>query len=106
MAVWYGIGMATNKVTFTLDDETIYRIGDAAERVAMPKSQVVREAVKEYHSRLGRLSESERQRLLKVFDDLVPAIPARPPQDAKDELQEIRRARRSGGRRSMSGTSK
>jgi hypothetical protein len=98
--------MVSTKATFTLDEETIFRIGDAAERVSMPKSQVVREAVKEYHSRLGRLSESERQRLLKVFDDLVPAIPSRPQHDAEEELQEIRRARRSGGRRSMAGTGK
>jgi hypothetical protein len=90
--------MATSKVTFTLDEETVRRIGDAAERLAKPKSQVVREAVEDYHSRIGRLSESERARMLKVFDALVPAIPARPQSEAEDELREIRRARRSGGR--------
>jgi hypothetical protein len=94
--------MATSKVTFTLDAQTVHWIDDAAERLAKPKSQVVREAVADYHSRIGRLSESERKRMLKVFDALVPAIPARPQREAEDELREIRRARRSGGRLSMS----
>lgn len=98
--------MATNKVTFTLDPQTIHWINDAAERLAKPKSQVVREAVADYHGRIGRLSESERRRMLKVFDALVPAIPARPLREAEDELREIRRARRSGGRLSMSGQRK
>ena len=68
--------MAANKVTFTLDDETVRRIADSSERLAKPKSQVVREAVADYHSRIGRLSESERQRLLKIFDTVVPLIPS------------------------------
>jgi predicted transcriptional regulator len=91
-----------SKATFTLDAQTVHWIDDAAERLAKPKSQVVREAVADYHSRIGRLSESERKRMLKVFDALVPAIPARPQREAEDELREIRRARRSGGRLSMS----
>jgi hypothetical protein len=98
--------MATRKVTFTLDEETVHRIDDAAVRLAKPKSQVVREAVADYHSRIGRLSESERKRMLKIFDALVPAIPGRPRREAEAELREIRRARRSGGRRSRSGKSK
>ena len=98
--------MATSKVTFTLDEETVHRIEDAAERLAKPKSQIVREAVADYHSRIGRLSESERQRMLKVFDTLVPRIPVRPQREVEDELREIRRARRSGGRLSISGKHK
>lgn len=98
--------MATSKVTFTLDAETVHLIDDAAERMAKPKSQIVREAVADYHSRIGRLSESERQRMLKVFDTLVPRIPARPQREVDDELREIRRARRSGGRLSKSGKRK
>jgi hypothetical protein len=43
------------------------------------------------------LSERERQRLLKIFDTLVPLIPIRPQRETDDELKEIRRARRSGG---------
>jgi hypothetical protein len=98
--------MATSKVTFTLDAETVHRIDDAAERLAKPKSQVVREAVADYYSRIGRLSETERQRMLRVFDALVPRIPARPQREVEDELREIRRSRRSGGRRSQSGKRK
>lgn len=90
--------MATNKVTFTLDAETIHRIEDAAERLAKPKSQIVREAVADYHGRIGRLSESEVQKRLKIFDTLIPLIPARPQREVDAELKEIRRARRSGGR--------
>jgi len=98
--------MATTKVTFTLDNETVRRIDDAAERLAKPKSQIVREAVADYHSRIGRLSESERLRMLKVFDTLVPRIPARPQREVEDELRKIRQARRSGGRLSKSGKHK
>lgn len=98
--------MASNKVTFTLDEETVRRIDDAAERLAKPKSHIVREAVADYHSRIGRLSESERQRMLKLFDTLVPRIPARPRREAREELRTIREARQRGGRLSMSGTRK
>jgi predicted transcriptional regulator len=98
--------MATNKVTFTLDAETIHRIEDAAEILAKPKSQIVREAVAEYHGRIGRLSQSEIQRRLKIFDTLVPLIPARPQQEVDAELEEIRQARRSGGRLTRAEKSK
>lgn len=94
--------MAARKITFTLDQETVQRIADASERLSKPKSQVVREAVADYHSRIGRLSESERQRMLHLFDTLVPLIPARPQREVDRELREIREARRSGGRRPMS----
>jgi hypothetical protein len=98
--------MAAIKVTFTLDEETVHRIDDAAGRLAMPKSQVVRQAVADYYGRIGRLSESERKRMVKVFDALVPAIPVRAQREVNAELREIRRARRSGGRKSMSGKRK
>src|ERR1700757_411834 len=94
--------MATNKVTFTLDPETVHRIEDAAERLAKPKSQIVREAVADYHARIDRLSENERQRLLKIFDTLAPLVPARPQREVNAELKEIRRSRRTGGRLSVS----
>jgi hypothetical protein len=92
--------MAQTKVTFTLDRATINRINDAAERLAKPKSEVVREAVHEFHEHLGKLSETERARMLLVFDDLVPKIPFRPTAEAAREIGELRRARRAGGRRS------
>jgi hypothetical protein len=92
--------MATVKVTFTLDPDTITRLRATAERLAMPRSQVVREAIRDFSDRAGRLSERERRRLLEAFDRLVPGIPSRPLRDVERELAELRRARRSGGRRS------
>ncbi|NDJ13586.1 MAG: hypothetical protein EBY17_20720 [Acidobacteriia bacterium] len=57
------------KATFTFDEATIRRLGDAATRLSRPKSEIVRDAINEYHSCLDR------------------------------ELREIRAARRGGGRR-------
>ena len=88
------------KVTFTLDDQTIRRLEVAAERLKKPKSEVVRDAIADYHDRVGRLSEVERRKLLDAFDRLVTAIPARPQAEVKRELRQIRTARRQGGRRS------
>ncbi|MGA2270814.1 MAG: ribbon-helix-helix protein, CopG family [Bryobacteraceae bacterium] len=94
--------MATSKVTFTLDEATVHMIEDAAERLAKPKSQVVREALSEYHDRIGRLSERERLEKLRLLDTLLPLIPSRGRGAAQRELTAIRKARRSGGRRSVS----
>jgi len=91
--------MATVKVTFTLDETTIARLRETAERLAKPKSEVVREAIHDFHERTGRLSERERRRMLQAFDDLVPRIPARPAAEVDKELRAVRRARRAGGRR-------
>jgi hypothetical protein len=91
--------MATTKVTFTLDQATVTRLAEAAVRLAMPKSQVVREAILEYYDRIGRLSERERLRLLRTFDEVVPRIPARDAREVERELKALRQARRSGGRR-------
>jgi hypothetical protein len=95
--------MATTKVTFTLDDDTIARLRMTAERLAVPKSQVVREAIRDFAERGGRLGERERRRMLETFDRLVPAIPVRPLRDVQRELAELRRARRAGGRRPTRG---
>jgi len=93
--------MATTKVTFTLDDDTIARLRATAERLAVPKSEVVREAIRDFSDRSGRLRERERRRLLEAFDRLVPAIPARALGEVERELADLRRARRAGGRRSL-----
>ena len=87
------------KVTFTLDDETVATLRRSAERVGKAQSQVVREAVREYADRIGRVGEEERRHLLRVFDEVVPAIPRRPARAADDEIAALRRARRAGGRR-------
>lgn len=93
--------MATIKVTFTLDEVAVSRLQEAAARLALPKSEIVREAIIEFYERIGRLSERERLGMLRAFDELVPKIPARPARDAKRELAEIRKARRAGGRRTI-----
>jgi hypothetical protein len=96
--------MAT-KVTFTVDDATIARLQDAAVRLALPKSEVVREAIHEFHDRIGRLSERERVRMLRIFDEVVPQIPSRDVREVDRELKALRQARRSGGRMSRSARS-
>ena len=91
--------MATVKVTFTLDAETVGRLKKAAERLHKPQSQVVREAVAEYADRVDRLSDAERRELLRTFDRLVPAIAGRPLEETDAEIRAVRAARRQGGRR-------
>ena len=95
------MSMATVKVTFTLDQATVDRLQGAAERLGKPKSEVVREAIEDFHQRIGRLSERERLSMLQIFDEMVPRIPPRSKAAVKKELQEIRRSRRAGGRRSL-----
>ena len=91
--------MATAKVTFTLDPPTVARLEDAAARLAMPKSEVVREAILEFHERIGRLSERERVRLLRTFDELIPRIPRGDTRQVDRELRALRRSRHAGGRK-------
>ena len=91
--------MATTKVTFTFDQATIRRLDDAAARLAKPKSEIVRDAIQEYHQRIGRLSESEKQRMIKALQEYYAKVPKRDQRETEAELTEIRRARRHGGRR-------
>jgi len=93
--------MGAVKVTFTLDAATVKRIETASQRLSLPKSQVVREAVQDYYERLGQLSETERKRMLRVFDEVIPRIPPRPLNELRRELKEIRLARRRGGRKTI-----
>lgn len=90
--------MASVKVTFTLDAATVDRLADAAGRLRMAKSAVVREAIHDYHERIGRLSERERAHLLKVLDTMLPQVPERPQSAVRRELRQIREARKAGGR--------
>ncbi|HEY6212021.1 MAG TPA: ribbon-helix-helix protein, CopG family [Vicinamibacterales bacterium] len=90
------------KVTFTLDDDTVARLRQAAARLDKPQSQVVREAVHDYALRVGRLSDRERQHALSTLDAIVARKPARAAADVDRELRGIRAARRSGGRRHRS----
>jgi len=93
------MSMALQKVTFSLDTDTVARLRTAAERMHLPYSQVVREAIAEYGARIGRLSDAERVAMLRTFDRLLPAVPARPASAVDAELRGIRAARRQGGRR-------
>ena len=90
------------KVTFTLDDVTIGRLTETARRLSKPKSEVVREAIREYHSRSDRLSEAERKRMLRVLDQMMERTPARSQGDVDREIAQIRSARKSGGRLHLS----
>jgi len=93
------MSMALQKMTFSLDGETVTRLRTAADRLHMPYSQVVREAVAEYAARVGRLGEAERVAMLRTFDRLVPGTPPRAPSAVDAELRALRAARRRGGRR-------
>ncbi|MEO8217468.1 MAG: ribbon-helix-helix domain-containing protein [Acidobacteriota bacterium] len=86
------------KATFTLDDQTLEKLRITSERLRKPKSEVVREAIAEYHERAGRLSESERRALLQAMDRLLPQIPTRANKAVDRELDEVRNARRQGER--------
>jgi len=82
------------KVTFTLDDDTVDRLRRIATRLARPQSHVVREAIKEYDARAGKLSEEERARLLSVVDGMLKAPPTRSTAAVDTELRALRATRR------------
>jgi predicted DNA-binding protein len=83
------------KVTFTLDEGTITRLNETARRLSKPKSEVVREAIDAYYAKSDKLSEAERQRMLRVLEEYgrTPKIG-----DTKQELRELRESRRLGWR--------
>ncbi len=90
------------KVTFTLDRISIQRLREAADRLAVAKSEVVREANMEFHDRLGRLSDRERSAPLRTFHEVVPKIAPRSTAAVDRELATVRQARKAGGRRTRS----
>jgi hypothetical protein len=95
--------MASVKLTFSLDEDTVHRLRATAGRLRKPQSQVVREAVAEYAARVGRLSDGERAAMLRTFDRVVPIVPKRPAAQVDAEIRELRTARRRGGRRPIRG---
>jgi ribbon-helix-helix CopG family protein len=86
------------KVTFTLDEATIGRLSDTAKRLAKPKSEVVREAIRELHARNDRLSEAERKHMLRVLDQMMQRPRVRSQGEVEREVAQIRAARKAGGR--------
>ncbi|HZM92229.1 MAG TPA: ribbon-helix-helix protein, CopG family [Vicinamibacterales bacterium] len=87
-------------MTFTLDDETVAALRQASERLNKPQSVIVREAIREYGARAGRLNEEERRRMLRSIDAVLRQPSTRPVAAVDRELRDLRDARRRGGRRS------
>jgi ribosomal protein S13 len=87
------------KVTFSVDKETVLTLKATADRLRKPQSMVVREAIADYAARAGRLTESERRRMLRVVDEMVKLPRSRPQAQVDKELRHLRRARKHGGRR-------
>ena len=87
------------KVTFTLDEATIDRLRETASRLSKPKSEVVREAIRDYHANSDRLGEADRQRMMRVLGEFLKKPPTRSQREVDREIAEIRAARRRGGRR-------
>ena len=95
--------MTTLKVTFALDITTISLLNELAGRLGKSKSAIVREAIQRIHGSTVRLSERERRRMLRAFDELVPQIPVRSLESVEAEIRAIRRARHGGARKRMVG---
>jgi Arc/MetJ-type ribon-helix-helix transcriptional regulator len=87
------------KLTFSMDDDTVRTLRRAAERTGKTQSAVVREAITRYEANTDRLTEEERQRMVRLFDELLSRPPDRTQAEVDAEIREIRRARRHGGRR-------
>jgi predicted transcriptional regulator len=86
------------KVTFTLDDATVEHLNETARRLSKPKSEVVREAIEEYYAKSDKLSEAERQRMLRVLEEYGRTPKIGTAADRERELREIRESRRRGWR--------
>jgi len=89
------------KATFTVDDDTLRTIRKLADRSRKPQSWIVREAVAHYAARDEKLSSDERERLLRVLDEMIERPAESDDKTATDvdrELRELRHARRSRGR--------
>ena len=84
------------KLTFSLDDQAVRLLRQAAERSRKPLSLIVREAITQYAAREEKLSEEDRQRLLGALRRIKDRPPTRPREAVEQELKEIRRARRTG----------
>jgi predicted transcriptional regulator len=86
------------KRTFVLDDESASYLDRAADRLGIPKSQVVREALRLYGEQMGKLTDEEMDQALENFDRAIARLPHRARKTVEAELEELSRARRGGGR--------
>ena len=87
------------KVTFTLDDETVRAIRRLATRSHKPQSLVVREAVAHYAAADQKTTGEERERWVRMFDEMVARVPPRSATDVAKEQESIRRSRRESWRK-------
>jgi len=87
------------KFTFVFDEETTRVLRATAARLGKSQSLVVREAVAEYAAHSGRLSDSERRRMLGAIDTLMQQPASRPRSAVAAEIRAVRTARRHGGRK-------
>ena len=87
------------KFTFVFDDETARALRTTAARLGKSQSMVVREAVAEYASHAGRLTDAERRRMLTALDTLLRHPASRTGQAVRAEIRGVRSARRQGGRK-------
>jgi hypothetical protein len=86
------------KVTFTLDEKTVAKLADASRQLEKPKSEVVREAVNEYHARMGLLSEKERLRMMRALEEHLARPAQRSQAEVDRELKDLRASRHRGWR--------
>jgi metal-responsive CopG/Arc/MetJ family transcriptional regulator len=84
------------KMTLTLDETTVTLLNQTATRLAKPKSAVVREAIRDYHAKSDRLTETERRRMLHVLEEYAKTPLTGTQADVDRELREIRASRRRG----------
>lgn len=86
--------------TLTLSDATIERIESVAENLGKSNNEVIEDLMAEHHDELpDRLSDAERQRMLKVLERIRNRPSSKTDEDVRREIEEIRAARKSGGRR-------
>jgi metal-responsive CopG/Arc/MetJ family transcriptional regulator len=86
------------RMTFTLDEATVAKLAEAAERKGISRSQALREAIHDYRAKSAPWSPAERQRKLRALEEMMKQPPTRSQREVDREIAEIRRARRSGGR--------
>ena len=87
------------KFTFVFDEATARALRATAARLRKSQSLIVREAVAEYAAHAGRLTDSERRRMLGTLDALLGQPATRTRDAVAREIRGIRRARRHGGRK-------
>ena len=87
------------KFTFVFDEATARTLRSTAARLRKSQSLVVREAVAEYAAHAGRLTDSERRRMLTTLDALRRQPASRSAEAVRAEIRGVRQARRHGGRK-------